>query len=559
MQIGGGETLDPAKRAKLQESALNYARCMREHGVDMPDPKLSGDGGLTFQAGPGPRAATAGPGGSGSTPSRRSSRPPTRRATTSWATAPAAARARRRRSERRRPPRCARPRSAAAAAAPCWRRRASPPAAVAWLLLAPGDGDGTGPPTMPCRSAPPRSSAATSSTARTSTARSASPTPTQGDRPGRRARSPACATRATTVTRGRSLMSIDAKATAWVLYGTIPMYRDLGPGVADGRDVRQLERNLDGARLRPRHGRRRLDLGDDRRGRATSRTTAASPRTARSRAREVVVSDGPARVGKHSAEVGDPARAGAPVTELTTTTPVVTAKLDAGLAADVASRRRGPRRPARRHRGRRPRRPSVGTVATAGRERRVADGRAARRPDRGRHGAPRRGAGERVARDRAHEGRARGAGHRAGRDGARRRYAVELAGSRRLVARDPRRCSPTAGSQVTGAGLARRARGWWCRDDASSCATSTKEYAGGVRALDGVSLTVADGELVAVVGPSGSGSPRCCTSWARSIGRSGGRVRVAGATSPASTTASSRRCARTGSASSSSSSSCSTG
>jgi hypothetical protein len=52
MQIGGGETLDPARRAKLQEAALNFARCMREHGVDMPDPKLSGKGGLTFQAGP---------------------------------------------------------------------------------------------------------------------------------------------------------------------------------------------------------------------------------------------------------------------------------------------------------------------------------------------------------------------------------------------------------------------------------------------------------------------------------------------------------------------------
>ena len=39
-------------------------------------------------------------------------------------------------------------------------------------------------------------------------------------------------------------ISIDAKATAWVLYGTIPMYRDLGPGVANGSDVRQLERNL---------------------------------------------------------------------------------------------------------------------------------------------------------------------------------------------------------------------------------------------------------------------------------------------------------------------------
>ena len=50
MQIGGGETIDPAKRAKLQEAALNFARCMREHGVDMPDPKLAGNGGLTFQS-----------------------------------------------------------------------------------------------------------------------------------------------------------------------------------------------------------------------------------------------------------------------------------------------------------------------------------------------------------------------------------------------------------------------------------------------------------------------------------------------------------------------------
>jgi hypothetical protein len=53
MQIGGGETIDPAKRAKLQEAALNYARCMRGQGVDMPDPKLAGNGGLTFQVGPG--------------------------------------------------------------------------------------------------------------------------------------------------------------------------------------------------------------------------------------------------------------------------------------------------------------------------------------------------------------------------------------------------------------------------------------------------------------------------------------------------------------------------
>jgi hypothetical protein len=62
MQIGGGETLDPAKRAALQESALKFARCMREHGVDMPDPKLSGKGGLTFQAGPGSGGGNSGPG-----------------------------------------------------------------------------------------------------------------------------------------------------------------------------------------------------------------------------------------------------------------------------------------------------------------------------------------------------------------------------------------------------------------------------------------------------------------------------------------------------------------
>ena len=56
MQIGGGETIDPARRAKLQETALKYARCMRGQGVNMPDPKLSGNGGLTFQAGPGPKS-----------------------------------------------------------------------------------------------------------------------------------------------------------------------------------------------------------------------------------------------------------------------------------------------------------------------------------------------------------------------------------------------------------------------------------------------------------------------------------------------------------------------
>jgi ABC-type glycerol-3-phosphate transport system substrate-binding protein len=70
MQIGGGETIDPAKRAKLQETALKYARCMRGQGVNMPDPKLAGNGGLTFQAGPGsgPKSNSSGGAGLGISP-----------------------------------------------------------------------------------------------------------------------------------------------------------------------------------------------------------------------------------------------------------------------------------------------------------------------------------------------------------------------------------------------------------------------------------------------------------------------------------------------------------
>jgi hypothetical protein len=49
MEVGGGETIDPARRARLQEAALEYARCMRAQGVDMPDPQLSGDGGVTMR------------------------------------------------------------------------------------------------------------------------------------------------------------------------------------------------------------------------------------------------------------------------------------------------------------------------------------------------------------------------------------------------------------------------------------------------------------------------------------------------------------------------------
>ena len=49
MKVGGGQTVDPARRAQLQQAALDYARCMRAQGVDMPDPQISSDGGATFK------------------------------------------------------------------------------------------------------------------------------------------------------------------------------------------------------------------------------------------------------------------------------------------------------------------------------------------------------------------------------------------------------------------------------------------------------------------------------------------------------------------------------
>jgi hypothetical protein len=52
---GGGEEATAGtgdRRAEFREAALKFAKCMREHGVDMPDPK-PGEGGAITLGGPG--------------------------------------------------------------------------------------------------------------------------------------------------------------------------------------------------------------------------------------------------------------------------------------------------------------------------------------------------------------------------------------------------------------------------------------------------------------------------------------------------------------------------
>jgi peptidoglycan hydrolase-like protein with peptidoglycan-binding domain len=133
------------------------------------------------------------------------------------------------------------------------------------------------------------------------------------------------------VTRGHSLYDVDDVAAAFVLYGSLPAWRDFAPSMDDGEDVRQLERNLRALGHDP-EGDMVLDDHWD------WATTAAVERfqTARgldddgrlSRG-EVVFRPGATRVGQAKAQVGQQLVPGAQVAELSSTERNVTVDLDA--------------------------------------------------------------------------------------------------------------------------------------------------------------------------------------------------------------------------------------
>jgi peptidoglycan hydrolase-like protein with peptidoglycan-binding domain len=132
------------------------------------------------------------------------------------------------------------------------------------------------------------------------------------------------------VRRGETLYRVDGKPVP-LLYGRLPAWRELSVGVDDGPDVRQLEQNLvalgydpdraitvdDHFSLATRAAVRRLQevLGLEETGTFTPGDAVWQP--------------GPVRVGRHKAEVGDSARPGSPVLEVTATSRQVTIDLDA--------------------------------------------------------------------------------------------------------------------------------------------------------------------------------------------------------------------------------------
>jgi peptidoglycan hydrolase-like protein with peptidoglycan-binding domain len=135
----------------------------------------------------------------------------------------------------------------------------------------------------------------------------------------------------TVVHRGHSLYAVDNAPAAWLLYGSLPAWRDFTPGMTDGDDIRQLEHNLRALGYDPDHD---MTVDDE----WTWATTAAVERFQRDRdltadgtitRGEVVFRPGPARVGEVRATVGQSVAMGAQIAQLSSTEREITVDLEA--------------------------------------------------------------------------------------------------------------------------------------------------------------------------------------------------------------------------------------
>jgi peptidoglycan hydrolase-like protein with peptidoglycan-binding domain len=135
----------------------------------------------------------------------------------------------------------------------------------------------------------------------------------------------------TVVRRGEALYDVDDAPAAFLFYGALPAWRDFAPGMEDGDDVRQLERNL-------------RALGHDPDGDMTVddewnwATTAAFERFQDEHGLDedgslergqVVFRSGPTRIGEAKATTGDQASPGKPLVDVSSTRRRVTVDLEA--------------------------------------------------------------------------------------------------------------------------------------------------------------------------------------------------------------------------------------
>ena len=133
------------------------------------------------------------------------------------------------------------------------------------------------------------------------------------------------------VRRGEALYWLDGEPAAFLLYGRLPAWRDLGSGIGDGADVRQLERNLRALGHDP-YG--DIDVDDE----WDWATTAAVRRFQEQRGLtedgtlaqgEVVFRRGPTRIGEAKATVGQTAAPGRELAAVSGTERRVTVDLEA--------------------------------------------------------------------------------------------------------------------------------------------------------------------------------------------------------------------------------------
>jgi peptidoglycan hydrolase-like protein with peptidoglycan-binding domain len=133
------------------------------------------------------------------------------------------------------------------------------------------------------------------------------------------------------IRRGGRLYELDGEPVAWLLYGSLPAWRDFSSAMSDGEDVRQLERNLRALGHDPDGDMTVDDEWDwattdavlrfqDERGLTEDGTLARG---------EVSFRDGPARVGQLRAALGQSVGPGAQIAELSTTRREVTVDLEA--------------------------------------------------------------------------------------------------------------------------------------------------------------------------------------------------------------------------------------